>query len=1124
MKINNDGDPYEILAAGSRIFAEGRDNKSKATLAATRREKRSARRRRDRFKQRQRFLLSELVKAGLFPESAEQRESLRNLNPLELRAKAISDQPMNAFHIGRALFHLNQRRGFKSNRKDQSEETRSGGVVSNSARLLLENMGLIGPKMTKEDEKNLSKEEKKNARKSEAKVQKKALDKLEKNQSMTYGSFLFERQKKNEPTRARPSAAGDGKLYDVYPTRELYEDEFKKIWRAQALYHPEKMTEKAKERIYRAIFYQRPLKPQKRGKCTYMPNEDRTFRAMPSFQRYRIYQEVHSLQWSDGRETHRLRDHPRARNRIVDLLERRSSISFRTMRTELRRLDIAEGDIKFNLETKKRKGLDGNLTSNRMQDEDRIGPAWHDDQVWPLSKQDEFIDIILNGTPRQQQRDLEIAQGGNQHDPIGGAGDYEEVIEYLCKKYQLDRLVVEACLNARLNDDTAAISLRASGLMLEKMRDGLTDPETGEYCLPLQIKAASSVAQEIPNQFIDPDGKYKLLDKLPYYGEAFEDGRHIIPGTGDPKDNDKTRWGGVTNPTVHIALNQIRLVVNELIDRFGHPHSIAIELGRELPAGAKARSDIEKEQSKNQSRNERFDKTLNEYEQTPNHNNRLRLYLWEELLKTPGGPCCPFSGQQIGIDDLFSDSIEIDHLIPFSRSLDDSRANKIVCTRSANRDKGNRTPFEAFRNSPDNYDWDEIFARSRNLPTSKAWRFEPDAMKIWKKDGDGFTSRHLNDTRYIGRLTREYLECVCDTKRIDVVTGQLTSLLRRHWGLNRCIQKDDSGIYRKNRDDHRHHAVDAIVVGMTNRSMLQKVSTMNLNRLFYSTKRGQSSIEPWLGFRQDVATAVNSIIVSHKSRRKTAQGGCTDGQLHNDTAYGIIDGPDEKGHYKVVSRKSVSQLKNLKNIESIRDPHLRNRFRSEFEAAEARKKGSGVKSIERYARDRNIRRLRYTEKLGVIPIKNATGEAYKAYKGDSNWGVEIFMSPQGKKNDKKWEGKVISRFDANRADFKPGQTCRPHPAAKLVMRLQINDCVEMSVSKGSRVKALFRLQKISPGRMIFSQIHEANVDKRDRDKEDKFRYTSASAGSMQERNARKVHISPSGRIRFESRRSRKMQR
>ena len=1137
LELDDDGISRSIAAAGSRIFAEGRDNKSKATLAATRREKRSARRRRDRFKQRQKFLLHELTRAGLFPESEEARKELQALNPLAMRARALT-QPLKPYEVGRALFHLNQRRGFKSNRKDRSEEVTSGRV-SRSTRLLLQQMDLIEPEMASEDYRKLSREDKKNVRRTEADARQKALRTLADRGELTYGSFLYRRQQQRKPTRARPGAGGDGKLYDVYPTRELYEDEFNKIWQVQSRRCPELMTDFVRQRVHRAIFHQRPLRPQKRGKCTYLPSEDRTFRAMPSFQRYRIYQEVNSLKWWDGYTSKRVRDYPDARDAIVRLLERVTTksgqVSFGKMKQALKRLGYAEGDFKFNFETRKRRGFDGNLTTNLMQHEDCLGEEWH---AWPLEQQDKFIDVLLNGTPEQQKRDRKRLAGvGNLPSP-DGAQDDRAVRKYIAERFGLSEYAAQNCLNAPLKDDTAHVSCEAARLMLSTMRDGLVDRETGEVALPLQNEAAAAVAREVA-EFVDPfrkrgdDGKYQLLDRLPYYGQVFRDGRHIIPGTGIEDDQDKTRWGGVTNPTVHIALNQIRLVVNELIDRFGHPHSIAVELGRELPAGEEKRREIEREQKKNQDRNQGFNDQLRDLGQIPNPDNRLRLLLWEELSDDPNGRCCPFSGDKIGIADLFSGRTEIEHLIPFSDSLDDSRANKVVCTRKANREKGNRTPFEAFGESPNGYDWGEIAARAEQLPEAKQWRFKKEAREIWQRDADAdFTSRHLNDTRYIGRLAREYLESICPVDRIDVLTGRLTGLLRGHWGLNSVLQDDREGTVRKNRDDHRHHAVDAIVIGMTSRSTLQKVSaearkleemenltSQSLGKLFQPTDGGKSAIDPWDGFRADVMDTVRSIVVSHKVRRKTLRRETTDGQLHNETAYGLIQKAEKGNRYEVVTRKPVAAFKKLRDIERIRDPRLRKEIVDAFEAAEA---GEEAKAVQDFARRRGIRRLRQTETLSVIPILDAAGKPYKAYKGDSNWGIEIYAFPPRHVKADKWEGVVISRFEANQQDFQPGQTYRPHPAAKLVMRLQINDCVEMEHG-GER--SLYRLQLVNQqGGMSFARLHEANVDRRNRSKEDPFKYLLISANPLKKRNAKKVHISPTGRISREQRRAPRRQR
>jgi len=128
-------------------------------------------------------------------------------------------------------------------------------------------------------------------------------------------------------------------------------------------------------------------------------------------------------------------------------------------------------------------------------------------------------------------------------------------------------------------------------------------------------------------------------------------------------------------------------------------------------------------------------------------------------------------------------------------------------------------------------------------------------------------------------------------------------------------------------------------------------------------------------------------------------------------------------------------------------------------------------------------------------------EIYEGHKKDSN-------------GHKKWEGVVISSFKANQSDFQPGMTYRPHPAARLVMRLQKNDCVEVRENKKSEKRKYMRVQKMDKSKttLDLAPLHEANVAKRENKKD--FGYERAvSVKALQEREARKIHISPTGRVR-----------
>ena len=1108
LELNEDGEPFRIEAAGSRIFSDGRQVKSKATLKAERRVARSARRRHDRYKQRRNYLICELTKLGLFPEDKSDRLAIQILNPFELRAKALTER-LPLYHIGRALFHINQRRGFKSNRKDRSEES-SKGMVSKSVRALLMEMGLIGENPTEgESYKNLSKEEKRIARQNEAENRKQALVELAASNT-TFGEFLWNRIKMGQSVRARPLS--DSKLYEVYPTREMLEDEFIKIWNSQKKYYPDTLTSKNFDKIRSVIFYQRKLKPPVVGQCIYFPKEKRTFRAMPSFQRYRILSEVNNIAWSKSGETTSILDCPLAQKSVVALLtrpllkpkptDRNAKVTFAKIRIALKKLDLVEGEFDINIETSDRKDLDGNQTTNVMQHEDYVGATWHS---WSMEKQDKFIEIIL---------DDELSD--------------EEVQYRLMNEFGLSEFSATNCTTAPLVEGTANLSLKGVRLLGKYMSDGPM----------LQSDAVQKASSEI-EEFVNPYTYSKdreTLDRLPYYGKAFQD-KHIIPGERNKEDLDDEYkyYGGVTNPTVHISLNQIRNVVNELMDTYGHPESIAIELGRDLPLGPEGRRKIEKEQRDNRATNVRLGEKLDELGNvTSKPGNLLKIRLWEELDPDPNGRCCPFSGKKIRCSDILSGAVEIEHLIPLSISLDPKRANLILCTRQANSDKGNRTPFEAFGSSPDGYNWNEIYARAQRLPDSKKWRFEKDAREKWFGEHADFLARHLNDTRYIGRLAKEYLEFVCPFNKIDVLTGRHTALFRRHWGLNSVLAEDrgteSESSKKKIRDDHRHHAIDAIVIGMTTRSMLQRVSRAakifedsgvakfseetGLDRIFAKRADGTSPIDPWQGFRNEVKYVVRGIVVSHKIKRKKVAFGATDGQLHNDTAYGIVSEPNNKSLSTVVVRRSVESLTDRKHLEDIRDARLRHQFMSAFDEA-VNQGESGKVGVIGLAKKKGIRRLRCIEPLSVILVRDKYRNVYKSFKGDSNWGMEIFQYPKGHPQAGKWEGIVISRFDANQPDFQPGCTCRPHPAASLIMRLQINDCVEIELTKG---KEIVRLQKLTlDGRLYFAAHNEANVDARDRKIDDKFKFVVKTANSLKLVNPKKVHVSPIGRVSYELR-------
>lgn len=289
-----------------------------------------------------------------------------------------------------------------------------------------------------------------------------------------------------------------------------------------------------------------------------------------------------------------------------------------------------------------------------------------------------------------------------------------------------------------------------------------------------------------------------------------------------------------------------------------------------------------------------------------------RYLLWEEQSKV----CFySFPDRPISLAQLFGGEIAVDHILPYSQSLDNSLMNKVLCFRDENDAKGQQTPYEWLAGTQAQK-YDAILQRAAKLPVEirnrKRQRFSQKSVVL-----DGFISRQLVDTAYITRKVAEYVECL----GADVVCskGQLTAELRHQWGLDSVLR--DDGLNVKNRDDHRHHAVDAIVIAATNRSRLQQLAR--------ARGSGQPVPLPWDGFRDAADVAVNDIAVSHRSKRRVS------GPLHEETNYGPTmkitgEQPDERpwarswieNEGEFAYRKPLDAL-TLPMVELIRDIEVR---------------------------------------------------------------------------------------------------------------------------------------------------------------------------------------------------------
>ena len=324
-------------------------------------------------------------------------------------------------------------------------------------------------------------------------------------------------------------------------------------------------------------------------------------------------------------------------------------------------------------------------------------------------------------------------------------------------------------------------------------------------------------------------------------------------------------------------------------------------------------------------------------------------------------------------------------------------------------------------------------------------------MERFNQDG-GFIARQLTDNAYISKLTKRYLSHVCDANKIATVPGGLTAMMRGKWHLNSLLGDHN----RKERNDHRHHIIDAFVVGLTDRRILNRVSK---NSARGADDRVHIELPDITLLRDQLSDRLDTIIVSYKPDHGV------NGKMFNETAYGLISDekqdPDLPG-YGLVTRKKIDSL-SLKEITAIRNLGWRTRIQDHVEVATkaAGKKldtNALAKILSEFGKKNNIKTLRIlVSNQSAISIQSAP---WKAYAPGSFACVDIWQVPKGKpgkwKTDEfEWHGAFWSYAECRgeTPDKNKGMIngAPIHPAAKYIVRLFKNDLVELSEEGMSKI-------------------------------------------------------------------------
>ena len=1032
-----------VVDGGVRVFPSGRVPKTGEPKAAHRREARSMRRMRDRYLRRRRALMRKAAEAGLMPTDPTEAKKLECLDPYELRTRAL-DEKVDLTHFGRAVFHLNQGRGFKFNRKTDTGDNEGTAIEEGSKNL---------------DEAMMAES------------------------ARTLGEFHHIRRSRTvnsgeiPSVRARLVVTGqddkgkDKTGYEFYPERHHIEDEFEKLWEVQARHHSA-LTEELREAIHEIIFFQRKLHPVRPGKCPYS-DELRIEKAHPLNQRRILYENVNSLRICASGEDDRCLENFQ-RDAIVRALdEKKPTASIQSMKISLIRLgkllNLKAGEF-LAIDPHGRTSVDCDQVAAVMSHPSRFGPKWFEldvDAQWEIA-----------GGARRAETDEDVSA----------------LADRIEKRHDMPRENAMACAGATLPAGYSRAGVTATRNILDRLVE--------------DVISYSQAARDAGLKFTS-DRAGVGLGRLPYYGEILD--RDVLPGTGEDNHDDIKRHGRLPNPTIHIGLNQLRLLVNAISKRHNVPGEIVVGISPGFTQSGKQKRDAQKRANFSAGAGQIRSERLVELGQPDTGENRELLRLYEELNpKDETERFCPYSGTPITENMLFDGSCVVDYILPYSRTLDASAPNLTLCTRESRQQKIHKTPFEAWGAIPDR--WAEIAGRLKLIPENKHWRFQPDAMDRFDIENE-FPSSALVDRRYVSRLVTEYLNALyAERRHVRVARGHLTPALRRQWKLNDLLSdRNRNAAHFRNRTDYRHRAIDAAMTACVDPQLVHRIAKEAEGNAHARAEDVVRAIDmPWAGFRGDLGRMLNRIIVSHRPNHGRGDEGpdSTSGALHDGTAYGVVD--DDT----VVGRMSLTSLKpehfRSDSVKRIRDRKLM------LALAEATKGTQGKDfeiALRRFSREhpdyKGIRRIRITQALSTgarVEIADGRGGVYKAYKANSNQCYVLWRLPNGK-----FTNTVVTTFSAHNRDKTQANRDKPHPDAKRILTLFKQDMV--AIERDGKTGVYYVQALAQSGQVAFVEHFEADAAARARGRTGSFKLLSLTGSSLAKSFVRRVHVDVMGRMR-----------
>lgn len=1048
---NEDGD-CRLLERGVNIFQEGVkiEKGIESSKATERTEHRSQRKHYWRRKVRKISLLTVLIENGLCPPVAKQAlrdwrtkkkypdeeafmnwqrtEDKEGVNPYRFRYICLTRKLdltdiTQRYILGRALYHLNQRRGFLSNRKESTAE--SDGKVKQGISQLTEDMQAAGCEYL--------------------------------------GEYFYKLYQEGAKIRAH------------YTSRnEHYLAEFRAICKKQEI------DETLAARLEKAIFYQRPLKSQKQqvGKCTFEPKKARCPISHPLYEDYRMYSFINNIKIKTPGDDGLRRLTEDEKKLVVPLFMRKSkqTFSFEEIAKKLAGknnycyiTDKADKPYKFNfyMDTV----VSGCPVNARLVD--IFGEDWLDGvcEVYTLAKQKSRIEIMNDiwhalfffddedklkefAVQRLQLSDEDAGIFSKIQLPQGYAAlslkAIKKILPYL-KDYGL--IYSEAVFLANLCEvlppyiwnvrETREAAIDSVIDVMHEDRSG-TDGMTTEQRVKEFLKERYGVSENQVKKLYHPS----MLDVYP----------RQRPNDAGIYQLGSPRISSVRNPMAMHSLFRLRKVVNLLLKegKIDTDTIVHIEFSRDLN-DANRRKAIQTDQRDNQKKRDEYSKKIKElygelgFLREPSDTDILKYQLWEEQSHK-----CLYTGDEIGLADFLGNNPEydIEHTVPRSAGGDSTRMNLTLCQSRFNRDiKKAQLPsqlanhedilqrIEPWKEKYENLDRqvrklkgshcttkeekDRLIQRRHLLMLQRDyWRGKYQRF-IMTEVPEGFSRRQGTDISVISRYARLYLKSVFH--HVYIVKGIATSDFRKIWGIQDEYTK-------KERVNHSHHCIDAITIACIGLNEYAKLANY-YHGLEEHEKYGKAKPQfpkPWPTFIEDIKHIQDELFIAHytqdnmpKSARRRistpqgkvlAKGDVARGSLHLDTYYGAIE---RDGEIKYVVRKSLSGL-DEKDIKNIVDDEVRNKVEQVI-----KEYGSLKKAVEADAvwmnREKGVRICKVrvftgsvTRPINIRQQRDISRHEYKRQfhvQNDRNYMMAIYIGKDARGKEKR-EFEIVNMITA----------------------------------------------------------------------------------------------------------------